>query len=161
MIKKGEKMSFNALKEKENLVLCNAFPTDFKGLKCRRIFKPDKIVEFLTDLVENPRYYEDGLWVCIDEGLVLTTSNKKASKAIMDLLAIGRHYNVWVVFLTQTSTKNEIPFKSLFGVRCCLRSVDPSSVSVVLGCNVDVKLNPRQFIVYHTDLEQGRTYDIK
>ena len=154
-------MAFNALKEKENLVLCNAFPTDFKGLKCRRIFKPDKIVEFLTDLVENPRYYEDGLWVCIDEGLVLTTSNKKASKAIMDLLAIGRHYNVWVIFLTQTSTKNEIPFKNLFGVRCCLRSVDPSSVSVVLGCNVDVKLNPRQFIVYHTDLEQGRTYDIK
>ena len=154
-------MALYALKEKRNVYLLNAFPSDFQGLSCKRIFKPDEMLKFLTGLVEKPRYYEEGMWICIDEGLVLCTSDKKYSKAIMDLLAVCRHYNIWVIFLTQTSNKNEIPFKNLFGVRCCLRSIDPSAVSVTLGCNVDVKLNPREFAVYHTELEVGKTYTVK
>ena len=90
-------MALYALKEKKNVYLLNAFPSDFQGLNCKRIFKPNEMLKFLTGLVEKPKYYEEGMWICIDEGLVLCTSDKKYSKAIMDLLAVCRHYNIWVV----------------------------------------------------------------
>ena len=154
------KMAEGALKEKKNCVVLNAFPEDMQTLKCRRIFGEERIFKFLSNLLENKQYYEDGLFIVVDEALVLVNTSKRICKLLQDILSIGRHYHWWLVLLSQAGTKNDIPFKSLFNCRICLKNVDPSSYSVVLGAPVDVKLQPRQFVVYHTDIEYGRTYDV-
>lgn len=154
------KMVEGALKEKKNCVVLNAFPEDMQTLNCRRIFGEERIFKFLSNLLENKQYYEDGLFIVVDEALVLVNTSKRICKLLQDILSIGRHYHWWLVLLSQAGTKNDIPFKNLFNCRICLKNVDPSSYSVVLGAPVDVKLQPREFVVYHTDIEYGRTYDV-
>ena len=153
------KMVEAALKGKD-CILLNAFPEDMTTLKCRRIFTEERIFKYLSNLLENKQYYENGLYICIDEGLVLCNTSKRVCKLLQDILSIGRHYGWYLILLSQAGTKNDIPFKNLFNCRVCLKNVDPSSYSVVLGAPVDVKLQPREFVVYHTDIEYGRTYDV-
>ena len=146
--------------QNRNTVLLNAFPEDMPSLKCRRIIEEERIFKFLSNLLENKQHYKEGLFICVDEGLVLCSTSKRVSKLLQDILSIGRHYGWYLVLLTQAGTKNDIPFKNLFNCRVCLKNVDPSSYSVVLGAPVDVKLQPREFVVYHTDIEYGHTYTI-
>ena len=98
-----------ALHDKSNVVLCNAFRDDFKSLKCRRICEPEKIINFLNSLLENHYYREVPFHILIDEGLVLC-NNKAAVKSITSLLAVARHYGIYITFITQISTKYDVTF---------------------------------------------------
>ena len=78
---------------KKNVTILNAYEDDFTSVKnARRIIGNEKILKYLTNLLENPikRKEDDILFLVIDEMLVLC-SDKKITKAITDLLAIGRH----------------------------------------------------------------------
>ena len=78
---------------KKNVTILNAYEDDFTTVKnARRIIGNEKILKYLTNLLENPikRKEDDILFLVIDEMLVLC-SDKKITKAITDLLAIGRH----------------------------------------------------------------------
>ena len=78
---------------KKNVTILNAYEDDFTSVKnARRIIENEKILKYLTNLLENPikRKEDDILFLVIDEMLVLC-SDKKITKAITDLLAIGRH----------------------------------------------------------------------
>ena len=83
----------SAVASKKNVTILNAYSDDFTSVKnARRIIGNDKILRYLNNLLENPikRKEEDILFLVIDEMLVLC-SDKKITKAITDLLAIGRH----------------------------------------------------------------------
>ena len=148
-----------AIKDKSNVVILNAFSEDFKSCKCRRIIGNDKILKFLTGLLENPYKRETPLYVVIDELLVLC-ADKKITKAITDLLATARHWNIFIIGVSQVATKNDIGFKQLFNSRCTFRQVDSSSYSTVLGTTVEEKLKKREFLLYSDDVYKGRTYDV-
>ena len=148
-----------AIKDKSNVVILNAFSEDFKSCKCRRIIGNDKILKFLTGLLENPYKRKTPLYVVIDELLVLC-ADKKITKAITDLLATARHWNIFIIGVSQVATKNDIGFKQLFNSRCTFRQVDSSSYSTVLGTTVEEKLKKREFLLYSDDVYKGRTYDV-
>lgn len=150
----------HALSDKRNVVLCNAFRSDFKNLKCRRICEPEKVINFLNSLLENPYYHDPCLHVLIDEGLVLC-NNKAAVKSISSLLAVARHYGVYITFITQISTKYDIPFKDLFNCRCLMKSISNSAANVVLGENIDTHLKEREFILLSDGIYRGTSYTVK
>lgn len=145
----------------KNCILINAFRDDFLTLNCKRINDIDEILEFL----ENIRnvYQDTPLYIVIDELLTLSINNKKISKAILDLLATGRHYNIFLVGISQRGTKQDIPFKDLFNARLTFRQVEPSSYGAILGYypEENLKLNKQEFILFSDDIYRGRTYDLE
>ncbi len=146
------------IKNKDSILL-NAFEEDFRSVKCRRVFGNENILRYLTRLLEDPYKRETTFYVVIDELLVLS-NDKKISKAIMDLLAVGRHYNIFVIGISQRGTKQDLSYKDLFNARATFRQVDPSSYAAVLGCNIDETLTKREFLLYSDDVYKGRTYDV-
>lgn len=149
-----------AIQDKKT-ILINVFQEDFKSIKTRRVNSKDKILMCLKDLIENPYYRQEPLYIVIDELLVLCM-DKDVTKAIMDLLAIGRHYNIYIIGISQIGTKESVKFKDLFNVRICFRQVDDSSYKTVLGYSPEIKdLMPRQFHLYSDKLAFGYTYDIR
>ena len=151
----------NCVKDK-NTVILNAYPEDFTSVKnARRIIGTDNILKFLNGILENPykREEKDLLYIVIDELLVLC-SCKPVVQAISQLLAVGRHYGVFLIGISQVSTKTDVPFKQLFSSRASFFQADPSAYSTVLGCNVgDVRLKRREFILLSDQLVTGVTYD--
>lgn len=153
------KMVEYAIKDK-NVILVNIFKEDFISIKSRRINGKDKIKEFLKNLISEPYYRDAPLYIVIDELLVLCM-DKEIPGLIMDLLAIGRHYNIFVIGISQTGTKETIKFKDLFNARICFRQVEDSAYKTVLGYTPDNRdLLPRQFHLYSDQLAFGYTYDI-
>ena len=146
------------IKNKDSILL-NAFEEDFRSVKCRRVFGNENILRYLTRLLEDPYKREKPFYVVIDELLVLS-NDKKISKAIMDLLAVGRHYNIFVIGISQRGTKQDLSYKDLFNARATFRQVDPSSYAAVLGGNIDETLTKREFLLYSDDVYKGRTYDV-
>jgi DNA segregation ATPase FtsK/SpoIIIE-like protein len=149
-----------AIKDK-NVILLNVFEEDFKSIKSERINGNDNIKEYLKKLVAEPCYRSSPIYIVIDELLVLCM-NKDVTQAIMDLLAIGRHYNIFVIGISQTGTKETVKFKDLFNARICFRQVEESAYRTVLGYSPEIKdLKPRQFHLYSDKLAFGCTYDIR
>jgi DNA segregation ATPase FtsK/SpoIIIE-like protein len=96
----------------------------------------------------------------MDELLILCMDNK-IEKAIMNLLAVGRHYNIFLIGICQLGTKEIIKFKDLFNTRICFRQVEESSYRAVLGYSPeDKQLQKREFYYYSDEVGKGYTYDV-
>lgn len=148
-----------AMKNK-NCVLLNAFRDDFTSINCLRINDIEQILKFLENIKD--KYQKKPLYIVIDEMLVLCM-NKKINKAILDLLATGRHYNIFLIGIAQRGTKQDIPFKDLFNARLTFRQVEASSYGAILGYypEENLKLNKQEFILFSDDIYRGRTYDLE
>ena len=144
----------------KNCVLLNAFRDDFKSINCLKINDIEQILEFLENI--KGKYQEKPLFIVIDEMLVLCL-NKKINNAILNLLAVGRHYNIFIIGIAQKGTKQDIPFKDLFNSRLTFRQVEPSSYSAILGYYPDdnLQLNKQEFILFSDDIYKGRTYTVE
>lgn len=148
-----------AIKGKD-VVLLNAFYDDFKTIKGRRIVGNENILKYLESLVKEPYKREKPLYIVIDELLVLCI-DKKISNAIKDLLAVGRHYNIFCFGISQRGTKSDLSFKDLFNARMTFRQVEGSSYSAILGYSVeDKRLKKREFVLASDDIYKGMTYDV-
>lgn len=144
----------------KDVVLLNAFNDDFQAIKGRRIIGNANILKYLESLTREPYKREKTLYIVIDEMLVCCT-DKKISGAIKDLLAVGRHYNIFLIGISQRGTKNDLSFKDLFNCRMTFKQVESSSYSAILGYSVeDKRLNKREFVLASDDLYKGMTYDV-
>ena len=154
------KMVEYALKDKK-VVLINVFEEDLKFFKSSwRINGNDNILKYLNNLLKNIKRHERPLYIIIDEMLVLC-NDKAISKAIADILAVGRHYNIFVIGISQLGTKESIKFKDLFNSRICFRQVEESSYRVVLGYSPEnTKVKKREFYYYSDNVGKGKTYTV-
>ena len=141
-----------------DIVVINAFRDDFKGYRVRFINDLGKILSYLQELLQAKKKRKRPLYLVIDELLVLT-KNKEINKAITDFLAIARHYNIFIIGISQEGTKESIKFKHLFNARCTFRQIEESSYRVILGCSINGDLNKQEFYLYSDGLYKGRTFD--
>lgn len=146
------------LQGKADIILLNAFKSDFKAYKGRFIIREVNILLFLKSTLESKIKRSRPMYIIIDELLVLT-KNKEISKCITDLLAIARHYNIFLIGISQEGTKEQLKFKSLFNTRVCFRLLEESSYRTVLGCSVEGELKKQEFYLYSNGLYKGRTFD--
>lgn len=155
------KMVETSIADKNNVVLLNVFEEDFTSVRGRRVNGNENICSYLKSLVDEPYKRIEPLYIVIDELLVLCM-DKKVNKAIADLLAIGRHYNIFVIGISQRGEKTELPYKNLFNSRVCFRQVEESSYRAILGFSPeDKKLKHREFYLYSNEIAKGKTYDLK
>ena len=141
-----------------DIVLLNTFKGDFRGVEGVRINGNANILEYLKSLLEEPTERNRPLYIVIDELNVLN-NDKQISKAILDLLAQARHFNIFLICIGQTLLKENCSYKHLFNVRITFRSIDKSAISAFLGCSLeDTELKQREFICYSDSIYRGRTY---
>jgi hypothetical protein len=156
------KMIEFAAKDKE-VVLLNVFEDDFTSVKGQKIIGNDSILQYLQSLLNTMRSRtkaDKPLYLVIDELLVLCI-DKAITKAVTDLLAIARHYNIFLIGISQIGTKESVKFKDLFNARVCFRQVEESSYRTILGFSPeDTKIRKREFYVYSDRIERGYTYSI-
>ena len=154
------KLAEGMLKGK-SVTIVNAFPEDFPTLKGQRIVGEDEILNYLEHVLDGRTNESKVHYLLIDEMLVLMR-NKKIEKALAELLAVARHYNLYIVALGQEGTREVIKCKNLFNVRICMKQLEESSFRTVLGCSVEDRfLKQREFyIVDNQGLRKGKTYDI-
>ena len=146
------------LQDKADIILCNAFEDDFKGVRARKIYGEQNILNYITSVLENLYRREKPLYIVIEE--LGTIKNKELIKKIQELLCIARHYNVYIIGVIQIATKEELKFKSYFNARLSFRQLDDSAYRVVLGTGVEENLNKQEFVLVSDDKYVGRTYDI-
>ena len=146
------------LQDKADIILCNAFEDDFKGVRARKIYGEQNILNYITSVLENLYRREKPLYIVIEE--LGTIKNKELIKKIQELLCIARHYNIFVIGVIQIATKEELKFKSYFNARLSFRQLDDSAYRVVLGTGVEENLNKQEFVLVSDDKYVGRTYDI-
>lgn len=152
------KMIEYAIRGKTAVILNADFEKDFKEFEGLKIIDANEILKYLRELLINER--EKPLYVVIDELLVLS-NNKEISKAIMDLLAVARHKNIYIIGITQSAEKEVLKYKHLFNTRICFRMVEESSYRTVLGYSPEQRdLKQRQFLYYSDRTGMGYTYDV-
>ena len=154
------KLAEGMLKGK-SVTIVNAFPEDFPTLKGNRIVGEDEILNYLEHVLDGRTNESKVHYLLIDEMLVLMR-NKKIEKALAELLAVARHYNLYIIALGQEGTREVIKCKNLFNVRICMKQLEESSFRTVLGCSVEDRfLKQREFyIVDNQGLRRGKTYNI-
>ena len=147
----------------KNVVLINVFEHDFKTIQARRINGNDNILKFLNHLLQNMR---EGikrtrpLFLVFDELLVLCI-DKRITQLITDVLAIGRHSDVYCIGISQAGTSEAVKNKFLYNCRICFKQVEESSYRVILGYSPEDKdLHQREFYLYSDIIERGKTYSI-
>ena len=146
-----------AVKDKRVIIL-NAFKDDFKSINCPKINGENNIINVLTNCCK--QYQKIPLYIVIDELLVLC-NNKKINKCILDILAVARHYNVYLIGIAQRGLSVDMSFKNLFNARLCFRQVEETSYRAILGYSIDnPNLQKREFILLSDYIYKGRTYDI-
>ena len=146
-----------AVKDKRVIIL-NAFKNDFKSINCPKINGENNIINVLMNCCK--QYQEKPLYIVIDELLVLC-NNKKINKCILDILAVARHYNVYLIGIAQRGLSVDMSFKNLFNARLCFRQVEETSYRAILGYSIDnPNLQKREFILLSDYIYKGRTYDI-
>ena len=149
--------------QNKKCVLLNAFKKDFKTIKATRVIGSDKILEYLKGLLNSMKLRDEKskpFYVIIDELLVLCT-DKNIANAITDILAIGRHHNIFIIGISQIGTKEAVKFKDLFNARICFRQVEESSYRTVLGYSPEnTHLKKREFYLYGDEIGKGYTYSI-
>ena len=146
------------LQDKADIILCNAFKGDFEGVRARRIYGEQNILNYITSILENLYRREKPLYIVIEE--LGTIKNKKLIAKIQELLCIARHYNIFVIGVIQIATKEELKFKSYFNARVSFKQLDDSAYRVVLGTGVEENLGKREFVLVSDDKYVGRTYYI-
>ena len=146
-----------AIKDKR-VVILNAFKDDFKSVNCPKINGENNIINVLMNCCK--QYQKTPLYIVIDELLVLC-NNKKINKCILDILAIARHYNVYLIGIAQRGLSVDMSFKNLFNARICFRQVEETSYRAILGYSIDnPNLQKREFILLSDYIYKGRTFDI-
>lgn len=151
-----------SVRNKLDVIILNSFEEDFKTCKCKKISDLGEIEEYLKMLVTEKKRYLVPKFIIIDEMINLSI-NKNISKYIIQLLAIGRHYNIYLIGIAQRGLKTELPYKDLFNARLTFRQVESSSYRAILGGikeDTNLNLKKRHFILYASDVIEGRTYDI-
>lgn len=149
--------------QNKRCVLLNVFNKDFRTIEAARIIGKDKILGYLKGLLNSMKLRDENsrpFYVVIDELLVLCT-DKNIASAISDILAIGRHYNIFLIGISQVGTKEAVKFKDLFNARICFRQVEESSYRTILGYSPeDTHLKKREFYLYGETITKGYTYSI-
>ena len=145
---------FKDRKDIDNIYLVNAYRSDFKSLKCKRINNTIDILSLLTEaytrLQKHPRY------IIVDELLELSIREPKIIKELTKALAVSRHFNTFFICIAQQATKEEIKCKSLFNCRVTFKQVEYSSYQTILGYSPeDRQLQAREFY-YLSDCGIGR-----
>ena len=151
-----------SVRNKLDVIILNSFEEDFKTCKCLKISELGGIEEYLKFLLNEKKRYLVPKYIVIDE-LISLSINKNISKYIIQLLAIGRHYNIYLIGIAQRGLKTELPYKDLFNARLTFRQVESSSYRAILGGikeDTNLNLKKRHFIMYSNDVVEGRTYDI-
>lgn len=146
-----------AIRDKRVIIL-NAFKDDFKSVNCPKINGEKNIINVLNNCCK--QYQKIPLYIVIDELLVLC-NNKKINKCILDILAVARHYNVYLIGIAQRGLSVDMSFKNLFNSRICFRQVEESSYRAILGYSIDnPNLQKREFILLGDNIYKGRTYNV-
>ena len=154
------KIAEYALRDKD-CILLNTFKDDYKSIKGRRIIGNNSILRYLQNTLSNIYYRDKPFYILIDEILVLS-KDKKINTAIQDLLSIARHYNIFLVCISQAGQKECVSYKHLFNCRLCLRMINATDYSVVLGVTPEnTNLVQRQFYLLSDDLYKGTSYLLK
>lgn len=135
---------FKGRDDLDNVYLVNAYRSDFKSLKCKRINNTTDILSLLTEayteLQRYPRY------IIVDELLELSIREPKVTKELTKALAVSRHFNTFFICIAQQATKEEIKCKSLFNCRVTFKQIEYSSYQTILGYSPeDKQLNQREF----------------
>ena len=142
------------------VTLLNVFRDDMRGVKGRRINSLEDIKNFLENVLRSNRTIPE--YIVIDELLALSIQDKTISKIITKLLAVARHYNVFLICISQSATKEEIGSKMLFNTRVCFKQVESSQYQVVLGYTPEVKqLDQREFYYISTEVGKGKVPILK
>ncbi len=156
------KMIEFAIKDKK-CVLLNCFKEDFKNVDAKRIIGNDKILAYLKGLLNSMKLRDQKskpFYVVIDEMLVLCI-DKEITKAIQDILAIGRHHSIFLIGISQIGTKEAVKFKDMLNARVCFRQVEESSYRTILGYSPEnTQLKKREFYYYSNEVGKGKTYTI-
>jgi Cdc6-like AAA superfamily ATPase len=154
------KMVEFAIKNKNAVILNADVKKDFRDFNCRKINDIKEMLAFLKSILEDTTEREIPLYIVIDELLVLS-NHSEITKAVMDLLAVARHKNVYVIGISQSGEKEVLKYKHLFNVRICFRMVEESCYRTVLGYSPEEKdLKHRQFLYYSDVIGSGYTYDV-
>lgn len=157
---KGIELALKNIHDKADIILLNVFDKDFKNLiRARRINGNEDILNFLKDIIENPIVRQRPLYLVLDE-LNVIGKDKNINKAVMDVLAQARHFNIYLIALGQSLLKENCPYKQLFNCRLTFRAIDRSTIGAFLGTTVeDTNLLQREFICYSDSLIRGKTYN--
>lgn len=137
-----------------NVYLVNAYRSDFKSLKCKRINDTTDILSLLTKasmtLQKHPRY------IIVDELLELSIREPKIIKELTKALAVSRHFHTFFICIAQQATKEEIKCKSLFNCRVTFKQVEYSSYQTILGYSPEDKQLRQRDFYYLSDCGIGR-----
>ena len=156
------KMVEYAIKDKK-CILMNIAKDDFISVRnAKRINDLDEITSILSDLLETGEQPEP-LFIIMDEilSLVLSGNGKKINELLGQMLAFGRHKNIYIIALTQTAEKEILKFKYLFNNRVCFKMLDDAAYKVVLGKSPEqFYLSHRQFCYVTDKIGTGYTYDL-
>lgn len=149
------KMLYCSLKNLRNcdILIFNAFKKDYPGFTVIN----NNILNRLNSIFNNKRYRSKPLYIVIEE-LTSFCSNKKVQDIIKQLLAYGRHYNIYIIGVIQNATKENCSFKDLFNCRICFKQIDSICYKTCLGINYNEKLNEREFISISDKFKKGKTY---
>lgn len=136
-----------------NVTLLNVFREDLRGITCRRINTLPEIKNFLDGLLNE--FSDIPEYIVIDELLALSIVDKSIIKQLTKILAVARHYNKFLICISQSATKDEIGSKQLFNSRVCFKMVEHSSYQTILGyVPEDKQLQVREY--YYLTTEKGR-----
>ena len=141
-----------------NIVVCNAFKNDYKGVQARFINGEDNVKTYIKNTSTDLHRRDIPLYIILEE--LGTIKNKDTIKHIKELLCVARHYNIYVIGVIQIATKEELKFKSYFNARLSFKQLDDSAYRVVVGTSLDEKLKKREFALLTDDLYLGKTYII-
>lgn len=138
-----------------DIVLLNVFKDDMRRIKARRINTLEDIKKFLESVLKPNR--SKPLYIVIDELLSLSIQDKTIGKTITRLLAVARHYNVFLICISQSATKEEVGSKMLFNTRICFKQVESSQYQTVLGYTPeDKKLQQREYYYISTEIGKSK-----
>lgn len=138
----------------KDVILINCFKHDFEGFKGEMVNGNVKILERLKSLSEGEI---KGKYVILDE-LLMLCKDKEISRAITELLAVGRHKEIYLISISQIGNKESLKFKDLFNARVCFRCVEESTYRTILGSSVGNDLKKREFYCLSSQLIKGRTF---
>ncbi|MGL5764104.1 MAG: hypothetical protein ACRCX8_00550 [Sarcina sp.] len=146
--------------KKADVVICNAFKDDFKDFSnIRFIDYEESIKVFLESILSKPYKREKPLFIVLEE--LMTIKDKKLIDIIKQLLAVARHFNIYIIGIIQIATKENCTFKDLFNSRVSFKQIDDSSYRVALGVSVDKYLKEREFYLFSENgLMKGKTFNL-
>ena len=143
----------------KDCVLLNSYSEDFASLVCPRINGNKQILEFLTELLNNPIERKRPLYVICDECLTLV-HDKAINRCMLEFLGTGRHQSAFAVNIAQRALKTDLSWKDLHNSRLTFKQVESSAYNAILGCNVEKNLTFRNFVLHSDNVYYGKTFNV-